>query len=134
MGSGYVFAEDQLWAKAIVEAGYAKAYADRARVFHSHEYRVCETLRPNDEARTFRGSFGYRLCPSIAHGLAQSLRCSVRDYRYLLSGGLATRFPEWLVKIPLPRLARQASHLIGAGAGASTLDKLFSLDTAKKRR
>ena len=131
------FAEDQLWAKAVIEAGYAKAYADRARVFHSHEYRVWETLRrAYDEARAFRGSFGYRLCPSIAHGLAQSLRCSVRDYRYLLSEGLATRFPEWLVKIPLSHLARQAGYFIGAGAGAgaSTLDKLFSLDMAKKRR
>lgn len=45
------FAEDQIWANRIIEAGYAKAYAHDAVVYHSHDYGIFERLqRSYDEA------------------------------------------------------------------------------------
>lgn len=130
------FAEDQLWAKSVIEAGYAKAYADGAAVFHSHEYPVVACLkRSYDESRAFRRSFGYRLCPSFAHGAAQTARCALRDYRYLFRERLGRRYPEWLLKLPFYHLARQAGHFLGARSGDSRmLDFVLSLDQARKRQ
>jgi rhamnosyltransferase len=39
------FAEDQLWAKTILEKGYKKAYTPEAIVYHSHHYPICEQLK-----------------------------------------------------------------------------------------
>ena len=56
------FAEDQIWAHRVVEAGYAKAYAADAVVYHSHDYGVFEQFqRAFDESNAFRVLFGYRL-------------------------------------------------------------------------
>ncbi|MGL5109298.1 MAG: glycosyltransferase family A protein [Vibrio ordalii] len=60
------FAEDQLWAKSIIEAGYKKAYADNAIVFHSHDYNLIERLqRSFDESNAFYRLFGYDIMPNI---------------------------------------------------------------------
>ncbi len=56
------FAEDQIWADRIIKAGYAKAYAPDAAVYHSHDYGVFEKFqRAFDESNAFRVLFGYRL-------------------------------------------------------------------------
>jgi len=39
------FAEDQLWAKKAVEAGWFKGYAHDAVVYHSHDYGLWERLQ-----------------------------------------------------------------------------------------
>lgn len=39
------FAEDQLWAKKIIELGYTKAYNSNAIVYHSHNYGFKERLK-----------------------------------------------------------------------------------------
>ena len=36
------YAEDQVWAKTILRAGYEKLYVDDARVYHSHNYPLSE--------------------------------------------------------------------------------------------
>lgn len=60
------FAEDQLWAQSIIEAGYCKAYAPTATVYHSHDYGIFEQFqRGFDEARNFKKYFGYQLSPSL---------------------------------------------------------------------
>lgn len=60
------FAEDQLWAKSIIEAGYKKAYSDNAIVFHSHDYNLVERLqRSFDESNAFYRLFGYDIMPDI---------------------------------------------------------------------
>ncbi|MEQ8267715.1 MAG: glycosyltransferase family A protein [Parvibaculum sp.] len=67
------FAEDQIWAMRIVEAGYKKAYAANAVVYHSHDYGIAERLRRSfDEANAFRELFGDRLCVSL-RGWAKSI-------------------------------------------------------------
>ena len=56
------FAEDQIWADRVIKAGYAKAYASEAAVYHSHDYGVFEKFqRAFDESNAFRVLFGYRL-------------------------------------------------------------------------
>lgn len=62
------FAEDQLWARAVIEAGYKKAYCADAVVIHSHDYRLREQFsRAFDESRNFRKYFGYLLSPTPFH-------------------------------------------------------------------
>lgn len=131
------FAEDQIWAKLIIEAGYAKAYADHACVFHSHDYGAWETLRRSfDEARALRQLFGYPLCPSLAHLSIQSLRCSIRDYRYLFTSGKLFDSLDWLLKIPPHQLARQLGYYLGTHTGTRDNNVLarLSLDQSRKKQ
>lgn len=77
------FAEDQLWAKDIIENGYKKAYADNAIVYHSHNYNLLQTFRRSyDESRAFKNLFNYNLCPSFINIFYQTIACSRRDIRY----------------------------------------------------
>ena len=83
------FAEDQTWALTAVEAGYGKAYAPQAAVYHSHDFGIWETLQRNfDEARSFNRSFGYRVQPSWVRALASGLHLARRDARWLREQGL----------------------------------------------
>jgi rhamnosyltransferase len=53
--------EDQCWAKAIIEAGYKKAYAPDACVYHSHNYSFFERIRRFKVEREFWfKEFGYK--------------------------------------------------------------------------
>jgi len=59
------FGEDQIWAKAIIEAGYSKIYAPTATVYHSHDFGPKDTYeRSATESRFFYQFFGYELAPS----------------------------------------------------------------------
>ena len=121
------FAEDQIWAEKIIQAGYAKGYADKAMVYHSHDYGVLETLsRSFDESRALKQLFGYQLCPSLAHLLVQTLRCSLRDYRYLVSLR-NTQLKYWL-KMPFGHLARQIGYMLGNSNLSTSVTCWLSLD------
>jgi rhamnosyltransferase len=77
------FAEDQLWARSIIEAGYAKAYAADAVVAHSHSFGAMSQLRRAfDEAAAFRHLFGYRLGHTPMHFLKTAFGLSARDIAY----------------------------------------------------
>ena len=70
------FGEDQAWSEAMLKAGYARAYAKDAVVYHSHKYGVQETFRRcREESTTYRERFGYRLVPTrkeiLGHILGQ---------------------------------------------------------------
>lgn len=55
------FAEDQAWARLIIEAGYKKAYVDSSVVYHSHNFKLFERLqRSFDETRALTSLFGYK--------------------------------------------------------------------------
>ncbi len=69
------FAEDQIWAREIIEAGFSKAYAPEAMVYHSHDYAPMEQLRRAfDESRNFKKYFGYRLSASPLSALAAVIK------------------------------------------------------------
>ncbi|MFZ1568894.1 MAG: glycosyltransferase [Thiolinea sp.] len=56
------YGEDQVWADLIIKAGYKKAYALNATVYHSHDYDERETFeRSQIEANFFYKQFGYVL-------------------------------------------------------------------------
>lgn len=82
------FAEDQTWAKKAIEAGYAKAYAPDAAVYHSHDFSIWETLQRNfDEARCFAMYFGYHLQPKLNAALWTAAKLTARDYFWLKEAG-----------------------------------------------
>jgi rhamnosyltransferase len=84
------FAEDQTWAKRVIEAGFAKAYAPDAPVYHSHDFNAWETLQRNfDEASAFRRHFGYRLQPRLGHALLVAAKLAQRDAAWLAETGLS---------------------------------------------
>lgn len=111
------FAEDQLWARSVIEAGYAKAYAPNAVVRHSHDYRMFEKLqRSFDESRNFNLHFGYRLSPTLLGTARSFLALSRVDIGY---GRNAAR------GIPTAAVARRVAqnamlvlgHFLGSHAG-----------------
>ncbi|MGF1526384.1 MAG: glycosyltransferase family 2 protein [Candidatus Competibacterales bacterium] len=89
------FAEDQQWAKAIIEAGYGKAYAPDAVVYHSHNLGVWESYRRAfDESRAFKRHFGYDLMPRKWDVLRQGVRLTLRDWRWI-----AADCPSWPTRL-----------------------------------
>lgn len=108
------FAEDQIWAKTIIEAGYSKAYADNAIVYHSHDFGPWETGRRSfDESYAFKRYFGYNLCPGFIHLVVQIFRTSINDISYAVNQRFLLKEPKWLLVIPLKNLFRQFGLFLG---------------------
>jgi len=109
------FAEDQTWALAAVEAGYGKAYAPQAAVYHSHDFGIWETLQRNfDEARSFQRSFGYEVQRSFLRALASAGLLARRDAFWLRETGL--RGWGWVEKTAYMagiELARTSGQFLG---------------------
>lgn len=83
------FAEDQTWALRAIEAGFGKAFAPEAAVFHSHDFGVWETLQRNfDEACSFQRYFGYRVQPGMVRALASGIMLARRDAGWLREQGV----------------------------------------------
>jgi rhamnosyltransferase len=114
------FAEDQLWARQIVEAGYRKAFAWDSIVEHSHDFGVSERFRRSfDEAHAFLRYFGYRLCPSLAYMLRQFGATTVRDMGLAIRHGWIAKHPIWTLLRPFDNLARQLGYYIGSRSNTS---------------
>ncbi|MDR6816447.1 rhamnosyltransferase [Neorhizobium sp. 2083] len=76
------FAEDQLWARSIIEAGYAKAYAPDAIVYHSHDYTASQQfMRAFDESRHFNKYFGYKLSSQPLKALRSMCRLALYAFK-----------------------------------------------------
>ena len=131
------FAEDQLWAKQIIEAGYAKAYADKAVVFHSHTFRSVELCRRSfDESRALNRLFGYKLCPTLLQMVAQSMRSTIYDIKYLLKSGMLVSQFIWFMRAPLDNIAKQVGYYLGQRADRlpKGLVRIISRDMSLQRR
>lgn len=131
------FAEDQLWAKAIIEAGYKRAYVDNAVVYHSHDYTVWNTFRRSfDESRAMKRLFGYELCTSFGHAIYQAFACTRRDLMDLKKSVEIRNHWGLVLATPMLHVAKQAGFYIGGHQGLfkDMLFRLFSLDNAKKTR
>lgn len=78
------FAEDQIWAKKIIESGYKKAYSHEAVVYHSHDYNVKEHLqRSFDEAMAYNQWFGYSNHASLQELFKHSISVVKREWKYV---------------------------------------------------
>ena len=109
------FAEDQIWAQKIIEAGYKKAYARDAVVVHSHNYKLFERLqRSFDEAYAFRRLFGYVLCPGLWSLVRSWIALTRRDMAFARINGLFRSQTIAVLRAPLDNFMRLAGHLLGA--------------------
>ena len=109
------FAEDQTWALQAIQAGYGKAYAPQAVVYHSHDFGPWETLQRNfDEARSFQRYFGYRIQDSLPRALKSSVHLARRDWSWLRGAGLH----GWrLIKNAVYMAAIELARVIGQYLG-----------------
>lgn len=108
------FAEDQLWAKAVIEAGWRKAYADDAAVLHSHNYELVERLqRSFDESRAFFRYFGYGLCPTLKCVLLGWLALNRRDLEFARGQKLLWQAPLSAVRMIADNFMRVAGQYLG---------------------
>lgn len=108
------FAEDQIWAKTIVEAGFKKAFAFDSVVRHSHSFGPLMTLyRSFDESRAFNRLFGYELNPSLRHVLGSA------GYLFRRDIGNAIRYGWWrthkvkTISRMLESFTRPLGHYLG---------------------
>lgn len=112
------FAEDQIWAKNIIEAGYKKAYAHDGCVFHSHDYNLIERLqRSFDESYAFNKLFSYTLCPNVLTALRSAVGITRQNFMYARKQGLWRTRPLVVLRSPLDNLMRTLGHYLG-GNGA----------------
>ena len=93
--------------RRFLEAGYRKAYADNAAVYHSHDYGILEQCRRSfDESRSFKQSFGYDLSPNVFYVFARSAVATWADWRYAWSNGMLFSGFSWVLKSPFLNLSR----------------------------
>ncbi|MGZ3696803.1 MAG: glycosyltransferase family 2 protein [Bdellovibrionota bacterium] len=92
--------EDQLWAKAMMEAGWAKAFARNAVVMHSHDFTLRETWhRQYDEMSVHIGILGLgalRNKPLLRYVLGEIRR----DLRVCLKAPRGRFLPLLAAQIP----------------------------------
>jgi rhamnosyltransferase len=109
------FAEDQLWAKKVIEAGYVKAYAHEAAVYHSHNFSFIERFqRSFDESYAFLRLFGYNLCPGYRGFLRTWMALNRRDLAYARSSNVWCTHPKAVLSAPIDNLMTLAGHCLGA--------------------
>ncbi len=131
------FMEDQLWAAAVLEAGYGKAWAPRASVRHSHNYDTVTTLRRAFDESRFRrlykdppnvwslGKWMEHARLSARRDLHRLERLSAREYLAEAPGTVTRHYADavgrflgdsspLLPKALVQRLSQHASLRVGA--------------------
>lgn len=108
------FAEDQVWAQRVIEAGWKKAYCHDAAVFHSHDYGPLGRLRRSfDESLALHRLFGYRLCPNLRCLLLGWMALVWRDWRLTRRQRLWLSHPYHVLAMPLDHLMRLLGQALG---------------------
>jgi len=109
------FAEDQAWAKLVLEAGYTIAYADDACVHHSHEYDIrSEFQRSAEEAFYFETYFGHGVCASVLLATAMAAWWTVQDLLCVLRCDRSLRGIGLAAQSPIQNLCRAAGYWRGS--------------------
>ncbi|MGL4546575.1 glycosyltransferase family 2 protein [Eubacterium aggregans] len=84
------FAEDQIWARRMIELGYKKIYCPEAVVYHSHNYPLKTYLkRYYDEYKGLYNLHKYIIAPSRKVLLKMYLANVKSDFQYLKSISLS---------------------------------------------
>lgn len=108
------FAEDQIWAKTIIDQGYSKLYVPDAVVAHSHSYGpVSQLRRAFDEAAAFRTLFGYKMATTLFHAAKTAIGLSIRDIQFGWSNKVG--FSATLRRVG-QNIALAAGHFLGTYA------------------
>jgi len=129
------YAEDQHWARTVIEAGYAKAYCDEAAVYHSHQYSVVESARRAfDEAIALKAGFNFDPCPTLMTALTESFRRTQYDWTYSIGLGKALEHVYWMLRSPVHNFFQQFGFYLGGRHDRlpDWLIRRISLDRATK--
>ena len=111
------FAEDQIWAQKVIEAGWKKGYSHEGAVLHSHDFPIFETMqRSFDESYALYRLFGYVLTPGLAHMVLTTLKQTRNDAGYARKAGLWRDQPTAVLQMPMKNLARALGHYLGSRA------------------
>lgn len=109
------FAEDQAWAKLVIEAGYLKAYAHDAPVFHSHDYGFIERLqRSFDESYALKTLFSYRQSFGLNDLVKSWVGLTVRDLKLVLKRKSIKKDFRHLMRMPIDNLMRLVGMYVGS--------------------
>ena len=80
------FAEDQIWAKTIIELGYKKVYTPFAGVYHSHNYKLTTYFqRYFDEYKGIYQLHEYKILPSAVLIIPAAIKHIFSDIKYIRS-------------------------------------------------
>jgi rhamnosyltransferase len=127
------FAEDQLWAKQIIEAGWLKAFSENGAVYHSHDLGFFERLqRSFDESFAFKRYFGYMLCSSWWHAIKSFFGLTLRDMRTAWNSKLFIHHALAVASMPIDNLMRVIGHRLGGLA--ENLPSLVVAGLSRDRR
>jgi len=91
------FAEDQDWAKRVLDAGYKTVYVPDSIVIHSHHYRPVKNFRRHFEhAEAMKEIFGKEEFPRFRAIFSATRRSVLADFRFLRSEtGSGWSFCRW---------------------------------------
>lgn len=124
------FAEDQLWARQIIERGYKKAYAPNSVVYHSHNYSFKRMFRRYfDEYKGLYKIYNYVPVKSGFLLPAYIFKHLVSDIRFLRSSSDLSRKNKiyWTGYSLLKNTVRYLGAYLGVlGDKYTFLNRLFS--------
>lgn len=108
------YAEDQMWARTIIENGYAKAYSDEAAVYHSHQYSVLDSgRRAFDESMALSSAFGFLPCSTVASAFIETVLRTRYDWSYSRSLRKTREHLFWVLRSPIHNLSQQLGFYLG---------------------
>ena len=80
------FAEDQIWARKMIEMGYKKLYCENAPVYHSHNYPLKTYYsRYYDEYKSLYNLHGYKMTSNKRDMRAEMRRQITSDIKYIFN-------------------------------------------------
>lgn len=131
------FAEDQLWAKKIIEMGYSKAYNENAVVYHSHNYNFTEMLkRSYDDHKGLNKIYSYNPVSNILWLIPYIIKHILSDISYLRSQPiLKSEKWKWLFYSIKKNIAKYIGAYFGPkGVNNRIIDRIFSREFTLRRK
>jgi len=130
------FAEDQLWARKIIELGYSKAYTSRAMVYHSHNYGFIEMMkRSYDEHKGLYEIYKYKPISSFILLPLYILKHIFNDYKYLRTLIMPrSEKKKWFIFSIKKNICKYIGAYFGPKSHIKLIDKIFSREITLKER
>ncbi len=130
------YAEDQQWAKLILQAGWKKGFSDLGAVFHSHDYSIADLFRRSlDESRAMKKYFDFQTLPHVLRVIRNWLGLSARDIQYFFGQrNLSGRSLLQLANRLVGNLVKQVGLYLGGRVSPESegLSRYFSYDHRMK--
>ncbi|WP_090738048.1 glycosyltransferase family 2 protein [Paenibacillus sp. Mc5Re-14] len=124
------FAEDQLWARQIIERGYKKAYSPQSVVYHSHNYTFKQQFkRYYDEYKGLYHIYNYASVKSVFLLPAYIAKHFISDVRFLRHNTNISRKRKlyWAAYSLVKNTVRYSGAYLGVlGNKYTSLNRLFS--------